>query len=504
MPFRMPTNSTSYWLRQALPSFSSTFDKNHSDVAVIGGGLTGLLAAYYTALHGKQVTLIEADRLGEGTTGNTTAKISAQHGMMYHKLMSTKGADTAKRYFDAQQQAVADFQLLVERHAIDCEFEKQEATLFAQTNQGAELLQEEAEAYRQLHIPGTYAEEGDWPVPVKAALSMPDQAQFHPVKFLAFLISRLMDLGVTICENTRVTDVNGENPVSLSLESNRTITADKVVMATHVPFKDSLGFYFARLHPERSYTIAVETDKSLHQHMMLGIDGSKLSLREATIDGKRHVLVGGQGHKTGTKDAAEAYEALAEQAFYQLGSDKASYRWSAQDLTSLDGIPYIGRITKNHPDIYVATGYKKWGMTNSFVAARIITDAINEKTHPYEDLFDPARSHITKEAGAKLIKETTSDAKEFVHSNLPGKRENPVELQPDEGKLMRAADGNVAAYRDEKGLLYQLDPTCTHMKCGVVWNAAERSWDCPCHGSRFDYRGEVIEGPAVKPLARKD
>ncbi|SDN76625.1 FAD-dependent oxidoreductase [Alkalicoccus daliensis] len=500
----IPDYSASYWRTHSENrSFPALEEDIHVDTAVVGGGIAGILTAYLLTLEGQKVALLEGTSLMDGTTGFTTAKVTAQHDVMYNELIENQSEESAAKYFLAQTEAMNKIVQLISEQQIDCDFKKQEAILHAGTEKGKKQLLKEKEAYDKLNIPHEFHETSDLPFSTEAALIMQDQFHFHPVKFLNKIIERITELGGKIYENSTAVDFKGKNPVELEMRNGSKVNASNLIMTTHFPFKDSLGFYFSRLHPSRSYSIVVKTEKPVPDGMYLGFDKPSFSLRHVDIDGEKYALIGGEGHKTGkSNNTMEHYENLKRFAAENFGAYEMAYRWSSQDLTTLDKIPYIGQAVTGRPNVYVATGFKKWGMSNGMVAAQVLTDTILEKENEFVSLFDPRRSHLKVDDGLTLAKETLDDGTQFVKSHLKRKEEELEQLQNDEGAIIQYDGKKTGAYRDEKGELHLINPVCTHMKCGVEWNNAERSWDCPCHGSRFAVDGEVIEGPALKPLKK--
>ncbi|SFJ29398.1 Glycine/D-amino acid oxidase [Halobacillus dabanensis] len=501
----LPHYSSSYWKEhQDTPSFPSLKEEVEADVTVIGGGMAGILTSYLLSLEGKRVVLLEGSKLLDGTTGHTTAKISAQHDVMYDQLINKDGEEKARLYYEAQVEAMNDLKDLIDKHGIHCDYKIQDAYLHAGTERGRKQLEKEKEAYDKLNIDGEFLEETDLPFNSEAALVMKNQAHFHPVKFLQSIVTEIEKNGGIIYENSTAVDIKGKEPIRVETRDGYSITCNQAVMATHFPFEDAKGLYFSRLHPERSYTIAARTEKEVPDGMYLGIDTPAFSMRHTEVNGEKLAIIGGENHKTGkSENTEEHYKHLTEFAEEHFGVVDVPYKWSAQDLMTPDNIPFIGQSVTGRPNVYLATGFKKWGITNGMAAAVLLKDLITGKKNPYENLFDPTRSHLKREDSKNIIKEGLGDGAELVKSRLERGRKTDIEdLQNDEGAIVNVKGTRTGAYRNERGELHLVDSTCTHMKCGVEWNNAERSWDCPCHGSRFSVTGEVIEGPATKPLKK--
>ncbi|MFC7319703.1 FAD-dependent oxidoreductase [Halobacillus campisalis] len=499
----MNTKPNSLWRDVELESFPGLSKDLNTEVTVVGTGITGITTAYFLVEKGYNVVLLEAGRIIEGTTGYTTAKITSQHGLIYDTLIQTMGEEKAKLYYQANEEALSCIDDIRKKEQIDCDFSYQDAYIYGNSKEANRKIEKEAEAYKRLGIDGGLAEVTELPYSVSSAVKINHQAQFHPVKYLASMIQRLQEKNTPIFENTRAAKlVEGDRPEVVTREGN-TVTSDHVVMATHFPFADFKGLYFSRLHVERSYSIAVRSAENVPDGMYLSAEEPKKSLRHfVTEDGEKLLLVGGEGHPSGQKEnTEESYENLAVYAKEQFGSEDVSYHWSSQDLITLDMVPYIGPVTKNNSNIHIAAGFAKWGMTNGTIAAKVISDLIAGKDNPYIELFSPSRD-LGKQHVKSFLKENMDVGKEFVKGKLDRKNIKPEDLAKDEGSVVRINGKRAGAYKDEHGSISIVDTTCTHMGCELNWNNGDRSWDCPCHGSRFTVEGEVIEGPATKPLSK--
>ncbi|WP_404354066.1 FAD-dependent oxidoreductase [Exiguobacterium aurantiacum] len=500
---------TSFWRDAASDETVRPLDRDvTTEVVVVGAGIVGVQTALQLAEQGKQVVLVEAARFATGTTGYTTAKVSAQHGIVYTELVKSIGEEKTRLYYEANMEALRFLEKQVETLNIDCDLERQHAYLYAlSSSSSAKLLEEEEAAYHQLGIDGgdaTSEVNGLLPYAVKKATVMRDQLQFHPVKYLQGLMKRFRELGGTLHEMTRVTGIEYGTPNRLETNTGHAIEAQDVVVATHFPFNDFKGLYFAKMEVERSYVVSAEVDE-FPEGMFISVDKPSRSIRHVKLEnGKKMAMFGGENHVTGHKQETVAcYEALGEFGMRHFGAETFSHHWSAQDLITLDKVPYIGRMTADTPHVYVATGFSKWGMSQGIVAACLITDLITKRQNRYEELYDPTRSKWKLADAARFMKTNADVAKEFVKGKLKPSHKQVGDLGLDEGAIVNHDGEHVAAYRDPDGNVSMVGTACTHMGCTVSWNEAERSWDCPCHGSRFKPNGEVIEGPAVKPLSRK-
>ncbi|MCT4781612.1 MULTISPECIES: FAD-dependent oxidoreductase [Exiguobacterium] len=502
---------SSYWRDVAKDDPTTSVHEDIStEVAVVGAGIVGVVAALQLAEQGKQVALIEAARFGTGTTGYTTAKVSAQHGVIYAELIKTLGEEKARLYYDANIEALQFLSDQVESLGIDCDLERQHAYMYADSSgSAAKLLEKEDDAYAKLGINGGDATDevnSLLPYPVEKATVMRDQLQFHPVKYLQGLMKRFLELGGTFYEMTRVTGVEYGTPNRLTTEAGHTVTAQDVVVATHYPFNDFKGLYFSKMEIERSYVVSAEIPSAqFPEGMFISVDSPSRSLRHVKLDnGQKMALFGGENHLSGhKKETFKCYENLGDFAHRHFGLESFTHHWSAQDLITLDKVPYIGRMTNDTPHVFVATGFSKWGMSQGIIAARVITDLIMQRTNRYEDLYDPSRSKWKLSDAARFVKTNADVAKELIKGKVKPAEKSLDELGFDEGAIVDHDGEHVAAYRDVDGNVTLVGSACTHMGCTVNWNQAERSWDCPCHGSRFKPNGEVIEGPAVKNLPSK-
>ncbi|MGP4059284.1 FAD-dependent oxidoreductase [Halobacillus sp. H74] len=497
------TRPESLWREDmALPTFETLKEDTATEVAVVGGGITGITTAYLLAKEGKQVTLLEADQLLNGTTGHTTAKVTAQHGLIYHEIMKHFGEEEAALYYQAQMTALQKVEELINKYGIDCDWTKEDAYLFATTNIGAQKLEKEYEAYQALGIEGELGETLPFSIETTRSLSMKNQARFHPLKYLSALVEEFTKLGGEIYEHTKATDVQEKDKVEVMTGDGFTVACEKVISCSHFPFYDGKGLYFSRMYAERSYLLAIEPEKEVPEGMYLSVDEPKRSIRTAHYNGTPLLLIGGESHKTGQGvDTSFHYNALEEFAAETFGIKKKLFQWSAQDLTTLDKVPYIGPITRNNDRVFIATGFRKWGMTNGTLAAQLICDYVTGEDSLFHELFKPTR--FKSDPSMKhFLSQNFDVATHLVEGKLELVSDRPKHLKKGEGMVVQWKGERAGAYRDEEGKLHVLDTTCTHMGCEVEWNSAEHTWDCPCHGSRFSFNGSVVEGPAEQPLMK--
>jgi len=428
----------SIWIEDVqMPSFPPLERNLQTDVLIIGGGMTGLLCAWKLSRAGVDCAVIEQNRIMSGVSGRTTAKLTAQHSLIFGKLLEKFGPEKAKLYWQVNRDAVTALGELAQN--IDCEFQLQNSYLY--TTASTKELEAELAACRQLGILVQWENTLPLPFPVTGGLKRPDQGQLHPLKLAAQLAK-----GLRIYENTKALSFVG-NQVQTA---GGTITAQKIVVATHFPMLNKHGAYFLKLYQQRSYVIALENAEQL-EGMYLDCAENGLSLRSAG----RYLLLGGGGHRTGKQGLNwHLPEAVAAQYYPDA---KIAARWATQDCMTLDGMPYIGRYSSTSPYLYVATGFQKWGMSTSMAAASILTDLIQDRENPYVSLFSPQRSMMHKQLFVNGLETTAS-------------------------------------------LLLPTKPRCPHLGCALHWNEAEHSWDCSCHGSRFDGKGRVLNNPATDDM----
>lgn len=442
----------SIWSRDVTFPERKPLDRDReTEAAVIGGGLAGILIAYELQRRGISAIVLDADRVGSGQTKNTTAKITSQHGLIYDRLIRNFGKERAGQYARANQQAIEAYRQLIEERKIDCELETVPAYLYSQRSEIP--LKREVAAARQLGIEARFTKKTDLPFAVAGAVRFEKQAQFHPLKFLKAIADE-----VTVYEHTSVQKAAGH-----MLETDRgRVRAKHIIFACHYPFVNFPGLYFARMHQERSYVVALR-QAGKTDGMYLGVDPDGISLRAAG----EYLLLGGEGRRTGAKYRKNPYVSLLQKGKEWYPDSTPAARWSAQDCMPMDGVPYIGRFAASRPDWYVATGFQKWGMTSAMVSAKLISDLICGIGNEGAEIFSPQRFFLKASA---------------------------MNLASDLGHSVKGLT---------KGALEAEAPRCPHLGCRLEWNPVEHTWDCPCHGSRFDREGHLINGPAQEDLTSR-
>ncbi len=487
----------SVWLAgvEAEPRPALATDRR-ADVIVVGGGIAGLATALQLQLDGLDVVVLEAGRIGHGSTGNSTGKVSSLHGLAYRRLVDRHGHDKARAYAEANQAAIGLVEATAQKMERDCRFTRVPAYVYTTSRDRVGDLEGEYEAAQALGLPAELTTETDLPFPVELALRFDDQARLDVGPYMAGLGGLFEIAGGTIYEHTRAVDLDeGTGGVEVATPGGR-VAAERAVVATLIPVFDR-GGYFARMKPTRAYGVAARLASG-------GLDAIHINVgspTRSTRSWEHGVVVVGEGHPTGTDRATPGrWGELERWAREHFDVESFAYRWSAQDYTTIDELPYVGRapISKR---VYVATGFRKWGLSNGTAAAQILADHFAGRANPWAEAFDATRIGDVKAVG-KLAGIAADVTKHFVGDRVKRLTAPDVaSLSRGEGKIVRADGDAIAAYRDPEGKVHGVSATCTHLGCTVHWNAAETSWDCPCHGSRFDVDGSVLAGPAVDALA---
>src|SRR3954451_12258749 len=507
MPTKLEGRNTSVWVDTAPESDYPVLKPGvHVDVAVLGGGIAGLTTALLLKRDGARVAVVEAGRVGAGVTAYTTAKVTSLHGIQYQSVRSSFGEDGARTYAEANEAGLARVAQWVDELEIDCDFRRKPAFTYADDPHDVQKIEDEVEAAAAAGLPASFTTETALPWPVAAAIGVEDQAEFHPRRYILAIAEQIPGQGSHVFERSRALAVaGGKERVPISTTRGE-LTADQVVVATHFPFLDR-GGYFARMHPERSYGLGLylKRDAKAPQGMYLSTESPSHTVRSHPTERGEIVIAGGESHKTGQGgDTAARVARLEDWARERFDVASIEYRWSTQDNMPVDGVPFIGRLAPFQKRLWVATGFMKWGLTNGTAAGMILTDLIGGRDNPWASLFDATRFKPLASA-KELVKENANVGVRFVGDHVGRPDARSVEaLAPGTAGIVRRGAGKVAAYREDDGTLHTVSAVCTHLGCQVKWTEAETSWDCPCHGSRFDFTGRVIQGPAVKDLENKE
>ena len=496
---------TSVWLASSERTDYAPLDGGLAvDTAVVGGGIAGLTAAFELVEAGQSVAVVERDRILEGTTGHTTAKLTSLHGLVYDHLIDHFDERRARQYARANEAAIDAVEATVGEYGIDCDFERTLAYTYTRSADERGKIRDEVDAARRLDLPATYVESTPLPYDVAAAVRFDDQARFHPRSYLLALAREVDGAdGSHVFERTRATDVSGGRRPQVSTDRG-TVRADDVVVATHFPIRDH-ALYFARLYPKRSYVLDVRLRGDAPEGMYYRQDEPYFSVRPRPTGDESTVLLGGQNHRTGSGGStADRYRRLERQARERFDVESVEYRWSTQDYVSVDAVPFVGKGAPFDEHVYLATGFGGWGMTNGTAAGMILADRILGRANPWSEVYRPTRFDFSA-SKRDLFEHNTHAMKHFFGDRLGASPTVDVsDIDRGEGGVVDADGDPVGVYRDEDGEYRAVSAVCPHMGCHVEWNDGERSWDCPCHGSRFGYDGSVIDTPAVDDLETYD
>ena len=494
---RLETTRKSFWLQEELPEFDSLQEDIQVDTVIVGAGLCGLLCAYFLLQKGvRDIAVIDANEVCSGTTAYTTAKITSQHGLIYAKLMQGLGVERASQYLAANQNAIRHYREIVDRYQINCDFTACNAWIYTMSKDKLPTIEDEINAVHKLGIEAEFSTKTELPFPVAGAVIFPGQARFHPLKFALHICDILSKAGCKIYGHTKAT--SAEEGIVYTDKGN--IRAKHIVSCSHYPFIDKSSLMFTKVYQDRSYVLALKNAGEV-QGMYLDCEDGGFSFRAQKDQNNEDLLLfGAYDHKTGHDDKNLHFDGLrAEAQRYYPGSETA-YMWSAQDCMTHDKIPYIGRYSSAGENIYIATGFNKWGMTSSMAAAEIISDLVTKGSSDCQDAFCLNRGDIGLQAKS-FVKQTVDIAGNFLtHLTMADKSLRVI--RNNEGAVVEIDGKRVGVYKDHDRRLYAVKTVCTHMGCAVKWNKDENTWDSTCHGYRFDYKGSVIGGPALKPLER--
>ncbi|SFR83779.1 FAD-dependent oxidoreductase [Anaeromicropila populeti] len=458
----------------------------NTGIVVVGGGLTGILAAYYLQKAGEKVVVLEAEQIGGGITKHTTAKVTAAHNLIYDYLIQKFGYRKAKQYAESNMNAVKEYAQLIKEKDICCDMEQTSNYVYTRTNN--KMIYKEYEAMQKLSMPVNFTADLDLPFSVEGAVELPNQLQIHPLKFINAIAEEL-----TIYENTKVVNFLKDNLLEVySSDRNKLfqVSGKDIIMATHYPVLNIPGFYFLKMHQERGYVLGIRETNGIQKGMYIDESKTGFSFRRYGD----YILLGGSCHRTGENEAGGAYEKLFQAAKYWYPQGEAEYQWSNQDCMSLDRVPYIGRYSNLTKHLYVATGFNKWGMSTAMLAAQYLREHIVGKERG-NSVFSPRRHSTTAVSG--LEKEIKTVTKNLCLQLFCLPKRATEDIGMGCGGIVTYKNQKVGVYKDYDGTVYSVDTKCPHLGCMLSWNPDELSWDCPCHGSRFDYRGQLIDNPSV-------
>lgn len=476
-----------------------SLDSNMStEVAVVGAGLAGILIAYYLRMNGKNVIILEADQIASGMTKNTTAKITSQHNLIYKYLIDNFGTQKAKEYATYNERAIQEYENLVKEKQIDCDFKREDAYVY--TMQNAREIEAEVQSARTLDMEAELVTETALPFQVAVAEKFPNQASFHPIKFIKALADEL-----EIYEHSQVIDRKGEHTLIVSVkkedgtEEEHEVEADDIIFANHYPFEKLKGLYATRMYQEREDILVVKAPEALPYGMYIGADNTGYSFRKYND----YLIVAGYNHRTGLQGVKNPKEELENAVKHYYPECEVCYHMVNQDCMTLDRVPYIGHYTNHTSHIYIATGFNKWGISHSMVSALILTEMICKGDKKEESIYNPHRVEFqaSKEEMKKHFATTLSH---LTMQKLPMKPEDIEKIQQGEGAVISKFGRKIAVYHAEDGSYQYFSARCPHLGCILEWNSQEKSWDCPCHGSRFHADGTLINGPALENMKDRD
>ncbi len=488
----------SLWLSE---DFKIKYNKNLDsditcDVCVVGAGIFGITCAYYLSKCGLKVVVLDKYGIAEKTTGHTTAKITSQHGLFYTYLIDTYGEQFAKDYLFANENAIKNIEDIINLENIQCDFEKQSSFVYTTDKSEISKIKKEVDNVNSLGFPANFVTKTSLPFEIEGAIQFPKQAQFNPLKYINGLCKNTHE----IYTNTIVYDIKNENGQFDFLTTGGTVHAKYGILASHYPFYNFPGMYFLKMYQSTSYVIGIDTKKTLGNGMYITASSPTYSFRTASYKGKKILLLGGLDHKTGTPvTPAQSYEALENYAKSLYPNCEVLFRWNTNDCITLDKIPYIGSFSSIIDNLYIGTGFNKWGMTSSNVAANIVCDSILGKENRYSYVFNSNRLNPIKnrtEMKDMIVNSTESLViKKIKDSNL-----SFDDIANNSGGIVEINKQKVGIYKHPSGELYAVKPICTHLGCLLAWNDVDKTWDCPCHGSRFDYKGNNLYNPAFQNL----
>lgn len=494
----------SYWEeeRKNHKEYESLNNNLNVSVCVIGGGLTGLSTAYYLS-NNTSVAVIERNKICGSTSGKNTGKITSQHGIFYKYLIDSQGKEYAKKYLEANEKAINNIERIVDKEKIDCDFERENAYVFTKKETEVDKLKDEQKAVDKINRGlCKFVKITELPMEISGAIEFENQAKFHPLKYGYGLADCILKNNGRIFENSQVTDIKKENGKYAVYANKNKIVADYVVITTRYPFMKVPGYYFLKMYQSTSYAIIVDPKKELFSGMYINYEVPNISFRTINDGHRKLLLAVGYDYKTGTENLKDGYSRLESTVRKMYPDADVLYKWSAEDCITLDKIPYIGEYSTMMPNVYVATGFNKWGLTSSNVAANIISDEILGINNEYIDVFRAKRVEPIKnrEEIGNMLKEAN---KSILLSKFKIPQVELDDIKMGEGKIIEVNKKKVGVYKANNGQIFKVKPICTHLGCELYFNNIDKVWECPCHGSKFTYDGKSIEVPSNKNLQNR-
>ncbi len=489
----------SYWLDTedtAYPVLKGDFT---TDVAIIGGGIVGLTTACLLKKAGKRVVVLEARQAGGQVTGRSTAKLTSLHRLVYADLADQAGHEAAQRYGEANQAGIGLIEDLVREHGIACDLQPTEAYTYCAERETVDHARREAQIAQQLGLPASWVDEAPLPVPNHGAVRFTGQAKFHPWHYARGLAAAIDGDGGRVFENTRVHDVEESERLVVDTDFAHVI-AEHVVVATNLPILDRGGF-FSKAYPRSHVALAAEIDPATAPiGMFISAEEPTRSIRTHNVNGRMYLIAVGDAYKTGQQDPQPLAADLQAWVQRHFAPRRIVNTWTNEDFQAMDGRPFVGPLRSSSQRVWTATGFGGWGLSAGTAAAMMLCDRILGRDNPWAGLFESTRLDPVQSAG-RFIGENANVAKAFVQGSLHTDTDVAATIGRGSGAVVKVDGEKIAMYRDEQGNLLQVSAKCTHMGCQVTWNPIDRTWDCPCHGSRFLPDGSVLFGPAVHALS---
>lgn len=492
----------SLWLCEDLKSNSFKCLNNDisCDVCIVGAGIFGLTCGYYLSKLGLKVTIIDKSDIARKTTGHTTAKITSQHGLFYTYLVDTYGKQFAKDYLLANEEAIENIKNIIDAENINCDFENQSNFVYTTEEAEVDKIKKEVDCVNAIGFPANFVTKTGLPFEITGGIQFKNQAQFNPIKYVNGLCNCIIKNNGKIYTNTTVYDVKKDNDLFSTFTINGIIKSKYVILASHYPFVNFPGMYFFKMYQSSSYVIGIDTKKTLFNGMYISSSNPIYSFRTAFYQGKKILLLGGSNHKTGTPVTyKDSYLTLEDYARQLYPNCEILFRWNTRDCITLDKVPYIGLFSNTLDNLYVGTGFNKWGMTSSNVSANIICDMVLGKSNKFAYVFDSTRVKPVKNRieVKNMISESVNSLalKKFKSANI-----SLDNIPFNSGGIIDVNNQKVGIYKDTSGNIFAVKPICTHLGCLLSWNDTDKTWDCPCHGSRFDFMGKNLYDPAFKDL----
>lgn len=489
-------------------------NKDYSaDVCIIGAGMCGLSTAYYLAKNGFKVIVVDKNEIGTKASGNTTAKITLQHNLIYNYLIENFGEEFALAYYESNREAIYNIKNIINEENIDCDFELAPNYVYSTDINDFDKIRKEVEAINKLeHMNSAnkvaeFVKEIELPFKITAGIKLENQAKFHPRKYMLGLVKAIEKYDGTIFTNSTVTDIKRKDEGYTIYAEEHTIKSKYVVMSAHYPFINFPGMYFSKMYQVTSYAIALELEKDSIKGMYISANEPTLSFRTAKYGNKNILIMGGGNHKTGYSPDSErfyGYKFLEEKAKELFPNSKILFRWNTRDCITLDKVPYIGEFSYMNSNMWVATGFNKWGMTLSNVSAKIIADGILKRNNNnYAKIYDSTRMKPIKNK-EEVLNMAEQAVKGFISTRTKITNEDISSIKRDNGGIIKVNGKIVGVYKNKDGEVFTVTPNCTHLGCLLTWNNVDKTWDCPCHGSRFDYTGKNIYDPAYESLKHRN